>query len=371
MFKTDILFTGFYGQSNTGDDAFIEVASWGAKNFWNKKDNRFLSVDSKLPKTIVKASGYPFSLPRTYTIQANLLLNNTKAFVYAGGSTIHSKMAESSIRLKALRRKAKTNKLKFGGIGVSVGPFKSLDDEKAVRFYLEQMDFLAVRDQASFDFVNSLDLPYQPVNAFDLAALLPEIYNYSEPIPVKNRKKIIGVSVCPFESIQRGMDVSDEQRRNRMMVDLLKEIDKAEDIHFKFYIINGNTKIGDRSLTHETIAQASPRSYEIVEYSLHTQTIWESIANCDFIISTRLHAAIFACFANTPFILNEYHRKCTDFLSNIAYDDQYRVFNSMYDVKHKASQILGIIYDTETYQVPSKVEEMKKKARLNFTQISF
>lgn len=36
-FRSDILFTGYYGQMNTGDDAFVQVASWGASKYWKKK----------------------------------------------------------------------------------------------------------------------------------------------------------------------------------------------------------------------------------------------------------------------------------------------------------------------------------------------
>lgn len=371
MFKTNILFTGFYGQLNTGDDSFVEVASWGAEKYWNKTNNRFLAINGKLPKTIVSVKGYPFTIPKTYQLQSEFLLDRTQALIYAGGSTIHSKMSENSIRLKALKRKMNTtNKVKVGGIGVSVGPFKTSQDEEAVKSYLRQMDFLAVRDQASFDFVNSLDLPYKPINAFDLAALLPQIYSCIKVEKLERRKKVIGISVCPYESIQRGLDVASENRRNTMIIDLLKEIDRMEDIHFRFYIINGNDKIGDRGITHETISRVEPQSYEIIEYSKSTQSIWRSIADCDFIISTRLHAAIFACFSETPFMLNEYHRKCTDFLYNVEYEDRYRLFDSQYNIKEKALQILEVIYRNQTYHFPKKMEKMKERAKLNFTQIN-
>lgn len=370
MFKTDILFTGFYGQSNTGDDAFVEVASWGAKKYWKKANNRFLAKSDKLPETMVQAQGYPFTIAKTYGFQAEYLLNRTDAFIFAGGSTVHSKLATTSIRMKAFQRKLSQGKPQIGGIGVSVGPFKSSEDERAVQDYLKQMDFLAVRDQASFDYVDSLDLPYQPINAFDLAALLPEIYGHKPARREVSKRKVIGVSVCPYESVQTGMDVANETKRNKMLVDLLKEIEKQENIHFKFYIINGHDKIGDRNLTMKTINEVGPNSCEILEYSRSTQTIWKSIANCDFVISTRLHAAIFACFAGTPFMLNEYHRKCSDFLYNVAYPEVYRLHDSDYDVKEKAEQILKIVQKNSAYRSPGKVEEMKAQAKLNFTQIN-
>lgn len=372
MFKSDILFTGFYGYRNTGDDAFIEVASWGAKEVWKKDNNLFLCRNYDLPETVVSTKGYPVNIKRTYSIQANLLLNNTKSFIYAGGSTIHAELSSKNIRMKAVQKKQKGHDFNFGAIGVSIGPFKSIKDEKAVQVYLKQMDFLAVRDQSSFDFVNSIDnLSYEPINAFDLAALLPEIYNYDYSIENKKHHKTIGISVCQYESIQNGMSVEHELKRNSMLVDLIKVLDKKENIHFKFYIINGNDIIGDFRLTSETIVASQPKSYEIVPYNKVTHQTWTSIAECDFIISTRLHAAIFACFANTPFMLNEYHRKCQDFLTNVGYNEKYRLYNSEYDIEQKANQILQIINNQSEYLMPTKIDQMKELAKLNFTKINF
>lgn len=370
MIKTDILFTGFYGQSNTGDDAFVEVAAWGAETYWKKNRVRFLAKSKKLPDTIVPSRGYPITIPKTYQVQSECLLKTTNAFIFAGGSTIHSKIKRSSIRAKAFREKAGRSTLSIGAIGVSIGPFKTSSDERAVESYLQQMDFLAVRDERSYEIASSFDLPYKPVNAFDLAALLPKIYNFT-PRPKKlAARKIIGISVCPYESIQRDLDVRKEESRNQMTVDLISQIDKVEKVHFKFFIINGNELIGDRRTTENIIARVQPRSYEIVEYNRSVQSVWYSISECDFIISTRLHAAIFACFSNVPFMLNEYHRKCGDFLQSVGYHEQYRLFDSEYCVNERANQILEVINNKTDYIAPSMLLQMQEKAKLNFSAIS-
>ncbi len=374
MFKTDILFTGYYGQKNTGDDAFVEVATWGASKFWHKNNNRFLGIESRLPKTITASKGFPFEIKGTYNVQSNILLNNTNALVYAGGSTIYRELPKDSIRLKAIQKKINGKKIKIGGIGVSIGPFNSIKDEKAVQSYLKQMDFLAVRDQASFDFVNNINnLPYSPVNAFDLAALLPEIYEYKPDnrLLLNKEMKAIGISVCRYESLQKDMNYKQEEKRNSMLINLIKQLDKNKNIHFKFYVINGNDNVGDLDLTKETISSSCPKSYEIISYTKETQQIFESIAQCDFVISTRLHAAIFACFAQIPFMLNEYHRKCTDFLNNVGYNTDYRLYNSEYDVANTANQIFEIINEKDKYIIPTKANEMQELAKLNFTAINF
>jgi polysaccharide pyruvyl transferase WcaK-like protein len=327
-------------------------------------------MDKNLPQTTIPSTGFPFSIPKTFRLQSDLLLKNTDYLISAGGSTIHSKLPKNNLKLKALKRKKKGADIKIGGIGVSIGPFKSIEDEKAVERYLKSIDFLAVRDQTSFDYVSSLSLPYKPINAFDLAALLPDIYKFTIGSKEVNKVKTIGVSVCPYESIQNSMDLANEERRNKKTIELLKEINQKEHVHFKFFVINGNPKIGDYNLTQETIQKVAPNSYEVVEYSKDTQAIWKSLANCDFIISTRLHAAIFACFAHTPFMLNEYHRKCSDFLFNIDYHNSYRLYDSEYVIDEKVNQILTILNDRSKYVFPKKMAEMRELALSNFTEIS-
>jgi len=369
MFKTDILFTGFYGQKNTGDDAFVEVASWGSGKFWNKTDIRFLARHGNLPCTITPLKGYPFSLPKTYFLQANLLTKNTNYLISAGGSTIHSKMKYNDPKMIALKEKTKNRRLKLGGIGVSIGPFNSVEDEKAVQKYLKSIDFIATRDQASFAYLESLQLPYKPIKAFDLAALLPDIYNHGKN-PNFGDEKIIGVSVCPVESLQKQMDIRHEMLRNDMIVELLKKIDAEGNVHFKFYVINGHPVHGDLNISKETIAKVNPKRFELVHYDPNTEETWKSIADCDFMISTRLHAAIFACFANTPFVLNEYHRKCMDFLDDVGYPRSFRLGNSQYSVDTTANQILDVLYHPDAYSFPTEVEEMKNLAYRNFTEIA-
>jgi hypothetical protein len=45
-----ILYSGFYGFKNTGDDAFLEVAAWGSKVFLNTENIVFLAHG--LPKLV-------------------------------------------------------------------------------------------------------------------------------------------------------------------------------------------------------------------------------------------------------------------------------------------------------------------------------
>src|SRR5690606_37630562 len=129
---------------------------------------------------------------------------------------------------------------------------------------LKHLDFLAVRDQQSYEYVAQLCLPYKPVNAFDLAALLPEVYEVNSKVQREDGPKVIGVSFCPFESIGAPNLIVNEEKRHRMLCELLYNIQKEQNVHFKFLVINGHHRIGDLGLTKRTIEDAKLNNFTIV-----------------------------------------------------------------------------------------------------------
>lgn len=368
MYNTDIIFSGYYGRKNSGDDAFVEVASWGAKALWNKGNIRFFANESELPRTIFPKKGYPIKLPLTYGIQQKFLIERSKAFISAGGSTFHSEIKGSNTKYAVLQSKQRREgEFKIGAMGVSIGPFKSVKAELSVAEYLKRLDFLTLRDKRSYNFVKSLDLDYDVVRSFDLAALLPSIYKYKKG---ELKEKSIGVALCNYESYIHG-DMENQKRRNNQVVSLLKEIDKQDAVNFKFYIFNGNQKNGDEDLTLKTIEKCQLKNrYETIRYTPLVKQTWESIATCDFMISTRLHGAIFACFANVPFVLIEYHQKCSDFLMDVGYDEDLRVYDITTDVKNTSNQILEVVNDIRKYNKPMYLDKMKDLSLLNFSSIN-
>lgn len=368
MIGSDILFTGYYGQLNTGDDAFVEVASWGAKNIWYKNKLRFTAVNQRLPKVQTSIKGYPLTLPKTYNFQQELLLSNTYYLISAGGSTFQNEIRIGSLKAKAMRLQEK-NKLKIGAIGVSVGPFKNKAEERTNIEYLKRMSFLALRDKRSYDYVQTLDLPYKPIEAFDLAALLPDIYQYDLSSRRAKKEKVIGVSVCNYERYTNG-DTVNEERRNAAIVSLLKELDNRVNVTFHFFVINGSPNRGDAALTKETVTKvAFKNKVEIIDYNPNVRTVWEGIANCDFVLTTRLHAGIFACFANTPFMLVEYHQKCKDFLGDVGQPSCYRLDDARFEPENVIGSIQKLL-EEETWNLPLNRQAMIDKAYLNFKNIS-
>lgn len=360
-----ITFEGFYGFKNAGDDAFVEVASWGAKKYWNCNNNVFLGAH--LPDVINKINTRQIFPTIKGFDRLNLFghLLNSDYFISAGGSTFSKIPAHSNKALAKIYKR--TNKrLQLGAIGVSIGPFENLTDEKNVIKYLESLQFLAVRDSKSFEYLSSLNLPYQPVKAFDLAALLPLVYeSSSQSVNIDKTQKNIGISICNYESYVGG-DLKQETKRNLFFKELLNLILENTNVHLKVFIINDNPKVGDMKVTQELLEGVDKKRFTILPCSGNVKKTWDQISSCDLMISTRLHASIFACYSKIPFILLEYHRKCSDFLDDVGQDEMFRV----YDAEKSPQEVLQTVEQVlnNDYKKPTNVQDTIDRSMLNFTK---
>ena len=113
------------------------------------------------------------------------------------------------------------------------------------------------------------------------------------------------------------------------------------------FIINGNKTFGDHKATNQLIKDIDSNRVTIVPYLSNVQETWNEISSCNLMISTRLHASIFACYAQVPFFLIEYHEKCSDFLSDVGQDESYRVYDAQVSpssLLQKVNEILGDSY---------------------------
>lgn len=369
----ETLFYGYYGHQNTGDDAFIEVTAWGAKKYWHSSKNKFLTQNLPQVQNKVEHSGKSyFKGHHLLKHAASIILGD--AFICAGGSTFHSQLSRMNPKNIARTKKNYFPNFKLGAIGVSLGPYKSTVAEKENIELLKHFDFLALRDQASYQIAKTYDLPYEPIEAFDLAALLPEVYSGLPKHKVSNHEKIIGISICNYESYLRNGDLDNEERRNKQIEDFVVKLARAkENFIFRLFIFNGNLRVGDQKITMSLankLRAINPKNVEIIEYDPCTYHSWLRIKECNLVISTRLHAAIFACFANVPFFLVEYHRKCADFLDDVGYDLDSRIYDADFSPEEFADKIYRQLMNERVYLNPSNLDLVKEKSRYNFTKVN-
>ena len=151
-------------------------------------------------------------------------------------------------------------------------------------------------------------------------------------------------------------------------MELLQHYAKDPEMMFRFFVFNGNRKIGDLELTQKAIdaVKIYTANYELVDYSSNVRDTWNSIAACDCIFSVRLHAGIFAHFANRPFILVEYHKKSTDFLDEIGYAENRRLGDMNLSLEESINRTNYVLNNYAEMKLADRAL-LTKKAMLSFT----
>src|SRR5690606_21027388 len=124
--------------------------------------------------------------------------------------------------------------------------------------------------------------------------------------------------------------------------------------------------LGINSISLGFLGNSGVQNYEIIPYYGSVYKSWKMINQCDFMIATRLHAAIIAAFADVPFILNEYHQKCTDFLDDWSQNTKFRVGDAKYDYDKIVNNIYLSLYSDSLISKNNK-ENLKKLAYNNFS----
>lgn len=361
-----IFFNGYYGYSNAGDDSFIEVAAWGGKNIWNVNSLFFHTPNHhKHPQIQHHATFYKnFYFKGSYRLQKIYQLQTSKYFVSAGGSIFNRELPNNDIKsiIKGLNKKKIT-----GAIAVSIGPFGSKKDETSIKRYLQSLNFLTVRDKRSLEACQAFDLPFEPVLAADLAALLPEIYKEKKFNKKKEKVKCIGISYCKYETYING-DTKNELIRENQLLMVLNKLIKDPNIELSFLILNNHPTLGDYPPAINLIAKLYParkNQIKIIPYDRCVYNSWNNLKSFDLMICTRLHAAIFSCFSGIPFFLFEYHPKCTDFANDVGIHSTYRINKSNFDLEKWLDSILKLLFNGE-YIIPSNLDVVRKRAFLNF-----
>jgi len=333
-----IAFTGYYGMSNFGDDLFGLVCAKGATKFWPHSKARLLS-------TYIDGSDAEFTIPSWFNrdLYASTGLfgagsrlmfalceaGRSQMFILGGGSVLSSQ--SSGVR-NLIYKTSHITKLRFAAVGISIGPFANLAEEKRAKEFLSSFEYISVRDSVSYQLAKSFSLDCPVVMAGDLAGLMPVLFDTKKEC-VKYTRPTLGVSLCNYESIIGG-DKRLEVERNQALIDAVINAAKRFGARVEVFSLNNHQQFGDDILAQSICSRLSK---ECIEFKLNrhielgVREVWKRIACCDAFISVRLHGAIAAYQNDVPFALVEYHKKCGDFLDDIGQSTDLRLSGTVTD----------------------------------------
>lgn len=369
--KKSVLLSGYYGFRNFGDDIFCQVAAWGANKFWQRQARFMVPELPVFPAEL--------NIHKPGPIRSKLAARGYEYFesvctnlkVYSGGS-IFSRKPDRFYELRNLDRFLSMFGKELGAIGVSIGPFASQSDYCWIESFLTKFSFLSTRDKNSYDLLENMHLPGKIVRGFDLAVLYPFLFDQVDKKTANRNHKRIVISVCHYERYV-GKDTRVEKEREEQFLQALELLlSKRSDVNLKFISLNGSPKYGDHEITLSFIQHLHKYGdrIELQEYEKDTRDIFNSISDCDLLVGIRLHSGIMAYTAGVPFILCEYHPKCTAFLDDINYPISHRCGNPNIEPDLLVNSINKILDQDQAsfYRDIVPLKNTQEQAMRNFTE---
>lgn len=329
---------GYYGMQNSGDDALLLAAAWGASRYLQAET---LSVQSPRPLMLPEFGRFPATLaPQQRFTGHNRLLQyhlaaNSQHMVFGGGSILHCSRDINLMRhLMWLSGKGPHR-----AIGVGIGPFKNSRAEEACRRWLNECDFIGVRDQESLTIAKAIAPSANVELTFDLAAMLLEMPFVNDPFnPIERRG--IGVALCPRERLH-GAPEKEEQRLRAIARSLTDcYLTTGEPVFLIDF--NGHSSLGDSQVHNQLHAYLSSSIPVFrINYDANPLRLMKRLSGLKAVVGMRLHASILAYLMNTPVLSLNYHSKCFGWANQIGMPQHYRFDCDYIDSQQLSLQLIA------------------------------
>jgi polysaccharide pyruvyl transferase WcaK-like protein len=360
-----VLLYGYYGMKNTGDDALLAVANWGAQNIL--RADKVSAIASEIP-------GFENSdkLHSVYNLKTLFKGENRLRFYYhvlrsnsmlfGGGSVFHS--------TDIIKKQTSLLKLSGNGphaaLGVSVGPFRDPGAEDACALLLKRLKFAGLRDQSSLDIVRRIAPEVEAVKTFDMAALLPRSNGVSvESVGFGTDREGIGIALC-----NQDRDVSGEAEKSsilkKKMIEVIDRCSPEGVDTINFIDFNGHDYYGEAKL-HAAIAASVSSRFKILHtpYCSDPMKVLRRISRLRLLISMRLHANVFGYLAQTPTVMLSYHQKCLSWASEIGMPSAVIFDGYEFDTGELANRIQEIL-SGHSYTPSLPVVDAERRAMKNW-----
>lgn len=341
MFKKyDSYIVGYYGMRNSGDDALMYAASYGAETHLNCENN-IVGLFGEHQRQTNTSHQLLLKYSQQFSGQNRLLQYKTaiqsKRIIFGGGSVLHS---ESDINLKRhlMALSSKKNSL---AVGVGLGPFTNVKAERACSKFLNECGFVGVRDNESLLIANEIAPNANVQKTFDLAPLLLKSEKVQKVIKSNKPRRGIALSLCSVAINPMG-DVNEKDEKNRIdqLVAMITGIYDKTGESITLLEFNGHKNLGDWFINQQVMIKL-PRNIPVTvkAYQPNPISLIEDLACYKAVISMRLHGSILAYLTNTPVISINYHRKCQGWCDDIGMNRAYQVKLQELNINHVISQI--------------------------------
>ncbi len=336
--KYDAYLVGYYGMSNSGDDALMYATAWAAKHltgFNNTKVGLYGDYTRETKCDHKLALKFNQMFPGQNRLLHYKTALQSERIIFGGGSVLHS---ETDINLKRQLMSLSSPK-KSLAVGVGIGPFNSIAAEKSCAKFLNECGYIGVRDNESLAIAQSIAPRANVKKTFDLAPLL--LLNSKRYQPQNKERKGIALTLCSVATNSMGeTDKASEERRFVQFAELITNLYVKTGEPITLIEFNGHSILGDWKINNNIFSKLNKNiPINIKKYDPNPIALLENLASYKAILSMRLHGSILGYLANTPVLSINYHSKCKGWCDEIGMPKEYQINLSELNVESIVNKI--------------------------------
>jgi len=358
-----ILISGYYGFNNTGDEAILSSM---VKNIKEKIPYTEMTILSK--NSSETSSSYQVkAINRMQWIKILKCFTNTDIFISGGGGLLQDSTGRglSILYYLGLILIAKIYRIPVMIYAQGIGPVNKKFNKILIKWILNQIDLITVRDKQSRDILKKMAVKKTIVHVTaDPSFLLKKkkidivfqnIPHLKEFID-NNNQRLVGVSVRRYKGSGEKLKRNFAQIANYLI----------EEYKVKIIFIPFNTE-EDVSLIVEIMELIKNKEQVyILKEKLDPEALLTLISKLSFMLGMRLHSIMFSCLARIPFLAFNYDPKVKYFVNNLDLPELLIDLDdlSLKRIKKKVEYIME--NDNKIINVISeKVKALEEKANNN------
>lgn len=308
--KNKIIVTGFYGQSNFGDDLFCYILS----KAFDDDNCRILNGEFKSKSKVnfykipclskyYNNKGFLGSISRILT---NCWMSIVPDVLIYGGGSVFCKYASLKQRWLTYRL-SKYSLTKKYAFGVSIGPFKNIEEESKYIRILSSFDMIFLRDKASETYLDKANINY--IRSNDM------VWSLSEYVKVEDKKRE-RIVLCTHSVL----DV------NKLSDALYNSFNKDQPI--TVLCLEESEIYHCKKLFDELILKCFIDVEFCCYYKDNIENTIQLLGTAELVITSKLHGAITSAVYGTKFLLFEYQEKCSHLLDEVNYTKEIKNFGN-------------------------------------------
>jgi len=359
---TKIMISGYYGFNNTGDEAILK-SMVGA--FKEKIPQIKITVLSQSP--LQTSQSYQVkAINRLHLIDIMRCLRDTNLFISGGGGLLQDSTGKgwSILYYLGLILAAKTVKVPVMIYAQGIGPVNKQINKKLVKWILNKVDLITVRDKPSKELLENLGV------------VKPSIYVNSDPVFLLKKKNInniidrhpfiqqlinsdnrplIGVSVREYKG--NGLE---SKSIFAQAADYLVENYQAKIIFLPF-------KFDEDVYSSEEILSLMKNKAEVLKIKLEPEELLSVLSRLSLLVGVRLHSIIFSSIANIPFVAFNYDPKVKYFVEDLGLSELLLEIGEDISLKNIQEKVEYIRENNDKIKdiLLEKVNNLEEKALTN------